>query len=91
MKKNSQLTERIKAVIASKPSSFKEMEHLKYLLGYSSVTTLYARLESSKWSNAEVFYLEKYYLEFLQKEEGGGAGATEYKSELKKIKVSSRL
>ena len=69
MKPNKELTHRIKAVIASKENSFKEMEHLRYLLGFSSVTSLYARLKSGRWSNAEVYFLENYYLGFLQGKE----------------------
>ena len=84
MKVNRELTERIKAVIASKPSSFKEMEHLTYIMGYSSITTLYSRLEKHNYTKAEEYYITNYYLDFLQKEEGGGAG-----SELKKIKINN--
>jgi len=61
MKKNSQLTERIKAVIASKPSSSEEMKHLAYELGYKSLVTLYSRLDNHKWTKPEVYWLESVY------------------------------
>jgi len=61
MKKNSQLTERIKAVIASKPSSSEEMKHLAYELGYKSLVTLYSRLENGEWTKPEMYWLESVY------------------------------
>ncbi len=62
MKKKSDLTERIKAVIASKPNYAEEMKHLAYELGYKSLVTLYSRLETGGWTKPEVYWLESVYL-----------------------------